>query len=98
MDIGKGGEQRRNVSTVLDVTLRRVCPAPFCIKHETGEPYDCGEGAETFLSVLLADKLTLWEPPYLYPTLLTQTREPFVLEERENIILYLLLRCLSFYP
>ena len=47
MDIGKGGEQRRNVSTVLDVSLRRVCPAPFCIKHETGEPYDCGEGAET---------------------------------------------------
>ena len=47
MGIGKGGEQRGNVSTVLDVSLRRVFPAPFCIKHETGEPYDCGEGAET---------------------------------------------------
>ena len=49
MVIGKGGEQRRNVSTVLDVTLRRVCPATYSIKHETGEPYDCGEGAETTL-------------------------------------------------
>ena len=49
MDIGKGGEQRRNVSTVLDVTLRRVFPAPYSNKHEKGEPYDCGEGAETIL-------------------------------------------------
>ena len=65
-----GGEQRLITSTAPDVTLRREFPATYSIKHETGEPYDCGEGAETFLSVLLADKLTLWEPPYLYPTLL----------------------------
>ena len=49
VDIGVGGELRPSVGTALDVTLRRECPATYRIKHEKGEPYDCGEGAETIL-------------------------------------------------
>ena len=57
VDIGVGGELRPSVGTALDVTLRREYPATYSIKHERGEPYDCGEGAETifYASCLLTN-------------------------------------------